>query len=330
MSFTISFGRSSMSHFAYDKVNWPEIFQQLEEGPRGTLTRLAQELGIDKSRLSRIWTEHRNNDNFDPSSLHWGGNNRTFTKEQEEKMVNFLIDGLANDGVAMPESAIKRITKDHWESEHHRETRNCSFHASNGWIYNFKNRNRLSGRISRRERKKDPEQEEIELFNKEMEEVRAMFPSDRIYNSDETPVKVAPTECFTTQRIGQPTPGVRRNACIKQTVTAVATIRANGEKLPLTVVGKGTTPTCLANLQLRDDIRRAFTASGKVNQDVAMQHIEQIAEWSHHEPSALVWDAYSAHATPAVWDCALSSRWILGSLVMSHRDTKQCYGKQMS
>ena len=130
MSFTISFGRSSMSHFAYDKVNQPEIFQQLEEGPRGTLTRLAQELGIDKSRLSRIWTEHRNNDNFDPSSLHWGGNNRTFTKEQEEKMVNFLIDGLANDGVAMPESAIKRITKDHWESEHHRETTNCSFHAS--------------------------------------------------------------------------------------------------------------------------------------------------------------------------------------------------------
>ena len=76
----------------------------------------------------------------------------------------------------MPESEIMRISKDQWDATHPRETRNCSFHASNGWVYAFKNRNRLSGRISRRERKNDPDPQEIELFNKEMAEVRAIFP----------------------------------------------------------------------------------------------------------------------------------------------------------
>ena len=84
MSFSISFGHNAMSHFAYEKVDWPDIFRQLEEGPRGTLTRLAQELGIDKSRLSRIWTQHRQKENFDPCTLHWGGHLRTFTKDEEK------------------------------------------------------------------------------------------------------------------------------------------------------------------------------------------------------------------------------------------------------
>ena len=50
--------------------------------------------------------------------MQWGGSNRTFTAEQERQMVSFMIDGLANDGVAMPESEIKRQCKDQWQTQH--------------------------------------------------------------------------------------------------------------------------------------------------------------------------------------------------------------------
>jgi hypothetical protein len=158
--------------------------------------------------------------------------------------------------------------------------------------------------VSTRERKNDPEEEEIEAYNQEMRYVHDTFPPDRIYNTDETPVKVAPEKCFTTQRIGLPTPAIRRVASVKDVITAIATIRANGDKLPLTIIAKGKTPTCVKHLDLRDDIRRAFTPSGKANEEICKSHIAQISEWSKGEPCALVWDSYGSHITAEVYDFA--------------------------
>ena len=312
-----------MHHFAYKEVDWRKVFQRISDGRRGIMTQIARELGMSKSQLSRIWTKHQSDDNFDPGTMQWGGHLRTFTDDEEQMMVDFLIKDLASDGLAMPEEEIRRICHDHWSSQHPHATRQNSFNASNGWVYNFKNRNHLSGRVSSRERKNDPDDEEVAAYMEEMREVHSIFPAHRIYNSDETPVKIAPTKCFTTQIIGQPTPAIHRISSVKDIITAIATIRANGDKLPLTIVAKGTTPRCVKNLDLPDDIRRAFTPSGKVNEEIAMQHIEQISEWSKKEPAALVWDSYGAHTTENVYDCAFAHKVRLVIVPKNSTPTKQ-------
>lgn len=95
----------------------------------------------------------------------WGGSNRIFSREEEKEMVSFMIDGLANDGVAMPEAEIKRQCNDYWRSQHPYNSRQCSFSASNGWMHRFKIRNELSGRVSGRERKNEAREEDIQRFN---------------------------------------------------------------------------------------------------------------------------------------------------------------------
>ena len=54
------------------------------------------------------------------------------------------------------------------------------------------------------------------------------------------------------------------------------------------------------NLDLPDDVRRYFSASGKVNQEIAKQHIDQISVWAGKAPCALVWDSYGCHKTEDV------------------------------
>ena len=291
-----------MAGFDYQSVNWPRVFQRIREGPRGTMSQISQEIGIDKSQLSRLFRKAEQDPQFDPTEMRWGGHNQRFTNNEEQIMAQFLVDDLASDGLAMPEAQIRRICLDAWASKHPHTTRRDFFYASNGWLYNFKKRNHLSGRVSSRERKNDPDPQEIDSFIEEMRLVDAIFPAHRIYNSDESPVKVAPALSFTTQRIGRPTPAVRRMGSVKETVTAVATIRSNGEKLPLTIIAKGKTPVCVRNLNLPDNIARAFTVSGKMNEETAIDDIDRISQWSGGEPSALVWDSYGSHMTETVYD----------------------------
>ena len=223
-------------------------------------------------------------------------------------MVKFLVDDLASGGFPMPEKEIKRIVKDQYAMSNGRTTRRSNFPASNGWVYGLKQRHSLSGRVSQKERKSEPDQAEVKAFLQEMKQVYKDFPEHRIFNCDETPVKVAPEKMFTTQRIGQETPSVYRSGSTRDSITAIATISANGQKWPLGIVAKGTSPTCVRNLDLRDDIRRYFSPSGKVNESIAIDHIDQISEWADREPCALVWDSYGSHMTAAVKERAEMKR----------------------
>ena len=290
----------AMSAFDYTKVDWNSVFNRISKGPRGIKAEISRELGIDQSMLGRIWRRHQADPNFDPTNIYWGCARRKFLPKEEKSMAAVMIDDLASAGMSMPEKEIRRIASDHYSITNGRPTRRSNFQASNGWIYRFKNRHHLSGRVSQKERKKEPSQEDIDNYLKEMKEIYEHYPKKRIFNCDETPVRVAPEKMFTTQRIGKETPSVHRNGGVKDCVTAVATITANGQKWPLGIVAKGTTPQVIRNLDLPDDVRRYFSPSGKVNESIAIDHVDQISVWADGQSCALLWDSYGAHMTEKV------------------------------
>ena len=299
---------SSMTAFDYPSVNWDSVFQRIANGPRGTMADISREIGINDSMLSRIYRRHLKDPTFNPKDIYWGCSRRCFRKEEEARIATFLIDDLASSGYSMPEKEIKRIAKDHYAITNGRETRRAHFSASNGWIYNFKQRNRLSGRVSQKERKSEPDPTEVQIYKEEVRLAYRDYEESLIFNVDETPIRVAPEKVFTTQRIGKPTPSVHRPGSKKDCVTAIATIGANGQKWPLGIVAKGATPVAVRNLDLRDDIRRYFSQSGKVNEDIAKMHIDQISIWAKGEPCVLIWDSYGAHETKEVRNHAESKR----------------------
>ena len=118
-----------MTAFEYEAHDWPLVFSTIDQGPRGTMARIAREIGIDDGLLSRIYKRHCQDPSYNPAQHTWGGSNRVFTKEEEASMVDFLVRDLANAGVAMPEGEIRTAVLAHYQHVHARQTRQHHFSA---------------------------------------------------------------------------------------------------------------------------------------------------------------------------------------------------------
>ena len=297
-----------MTAFDYQSVDWPTLFREIHNSPGQKIAPRAREIGMSRPMLSKHYHRWLQDASYNPRDLTWGGNNRSFKVDQEQTMVATMIDEIGSQGMALPEWRIRDWFKAEWDRLHPRETRSTHFNASKGWMYRLKKRNRLSARRSQKSRKRIPNQAELESFVVTMKEVREMFPPDKIFNSDETPVHVSPSSMNTTHRIGQDTPHVHRQPGEKDMITALATVSADGRKWPLTVVAKGTTPQCVRNLDMPDGIYRQMSPSGRTNTEICVDHIERISDFANNEPCCLLWDAYGAHWTPEVHDKAFAKK----------------------
>ena len=297
-----------MTAFDYRSVDWPSLFQEIHNSPGQKLAPQARKIGMSRPMLSKHYHRWLQNPAYNPCDLTWGGNNRSFKLEQEQTMVSTLIDEIGSQGMALPEWRIRDLFKAEWDRLHQRTTRATHFSASKGWMYRLKKRNRLSARRSQKPRKRAPDQADLDYFAQTMQEVRKMFPPDRIFNSDETPVHISPSSMNTTHRIGQETPHVHRQPGEKDVITALATVSADGKTWPLTVVAKGNTPRCVRNLDMPDSIYREMSPSGRTNTEICVAHIERISEFAKNEPCCLLWDAYGAHWTPEVHDKAFTKK----------------------
>jgi hypothetical protein len=88
----------------------------------------------------------------------------------------------------------------------------------------------------------------------------------------------------------------------KAGITAIAAIDAAGNKLPLTVIGKGKTRRCLAGYRWPDGVFQLTSISGWTTSDVMcsyLHHLRQIPEYADG-PLVVILDTYSAHRTAAV------------------------------
>lgn len=286
--------------FDYNAVDWPKFFLRIKNGPRGTLSEIAREIGMSHQRLSKIYHKWELNQTYDPRDNTWGGNNRAFSHTEEATILQTLISEIGSKGFAVPGDRIREVFLALWSQKHARQTRKHHFAASNGFLYGLAHRHLLSGRRGQKSRKKDPDEKEIEAYKTEVRDALQEFPAKRVFNSDETPIRVRPSVVYTTQFRGQPTPALRTNGNPKDNVTAIATVSADGTTWPLTIVAKGTTQRCVRNLALPDDVFTEYSPSGKTNWEICKRHVNRISQFANGEPCALIWDGYLSHWTDPV------------------------------
>jgi hypothetical protein len=95
----------------------------------------------------------------------------------------------------------------------------------------------------------------------------------------------------------------------KAGITAIAAITAEGEKLPLTVLGKAKTPRCLAGLELPDSVNGDSTRSGWTNTDVMCRYFAYLRTrlFADQEPLIVIHDTYPAHR--AEWVRCIARLW---------------------
>jgi hypothetical protein len=91
----------------------------------------------------------------------------------------------------------------------------------------------------------------------------------------------------------------------KQGVTVIAAVDATGGKLPLTVIGKGKTPRCLAGYQLPLDVHTSVSESGWTTNDVMCGYFGMLRRELFPEgPLVVILDTYSAHRSREVREVA--------------------------
>jgi hypothetical protein len=93
---------------------------------------------------------------------------------------------------------------------------------------------------------------------------------------------------------------------LKTLITAIATINAAGEKLPLWIVAKGKKARSenkydrnCAKAVGEGKLKITHQQSGCVNNDVAKEYLKWLAEL-HGHPFVLLWDLFSSHRDPFV------------------------------
>jgi hypothetical protein len=84
-------------------------------------------------------------------------------------------------------------------------------------------------------------------------------------------------------------------------VTVIAGIDATGEKLPLTVIGKGKTKRCLAGFHLPGEVWGQISESGLTTSDVMVEYLLKLRQEVFPDgPILLILDTYAAHRSASV------------------------------
>ena len=284
----------SNRHDTYAPKDIQPVLDILTESelPRGTLTRIQEATGIPKSTLS-YWHQKRNaNKDWFPN-CQGHPNRRVFSKETEASMAEEIIQQ-ADSGFGPTTLSLKmKALKEFSLSGSPKFERFC---ASTTFVSDFMERNNLSYRKPHAERRTNISDEYVQIFQDKLKIIFQKYPKERIFNMDETCWKISNTPAKVIHKIGVPTIKIQSVQNEKLTLTAIATIDANGSKLPLWIIAKGKTNRSEKKFgKSNENLIFTHTERGWANDEVLISYLEWIHNKANGEPCALVWDIFPAH-----------------------------------
>jgi hypothetical protein len=209
--------------------------------------------------------------------------------DEDDVLNNVGDDDSDNDEVYSPDRLFDR---DGGANKH--------FTASNQWRRGFMHRCGFSIRTPHPKRRPMVDDERRAAFVQGMIQILTTLPPAMVLNMDETSWKLINHQIGTVADIG--TEGI---SCLfdgdpKTCLTAIATISAAGEKLPLWIIAKGKTARCETRYHRNctraiadGKLKVTHQPAGWVNSDVAKEYLKWLAESLGH-PFVLLWDLFSA------------------------------------
>ena len=292
-------------HQIYDKAKIAHVLDALSTKilPRGTISRIHEETWIPKSTLSdwhRIRTQP-GNENWFPNCD--GHPNRRMFNQETERQISEEIAQQAGTGLGPTTLALRLMLLDKYaECPNPKYERFC---ASTTFVSDFMKRNKLSYRKPHGEKRTIISSDHVNTFKHNLEKAYQDYPKERIFNMDETCWKISPTPLKVISKTGVPTVKINASQNQKLSLTAIATVDANGKKLPLWLLVKGKTIRCEKKLgQPNENLIFGHTPNGWANEKILISYLEWIHEKCQKEKCLLIWDVYAAHRSQVIKDKA--------------------------
>jgi hypothetical protein len=178
------------------------------------------------------------------------------------------------------------------------------FVAGRHWRRNYMKRWRLSLRKPHPKRRPDIEATDVETFQDRMKRILRKHDRSTVFNMDETSWKQLNIGARTIAQTGVETVNCHFKADKKACLTAVATVNAAGEKLPLWVLCRGTTAGCETRYRTHQDINQAI-AQGKLllshqvngwsDDTIVAEYLRWLRGQNGRRHIVLLWDIFPSH-----------------------------------
>ena len=269
-----------------------------------TLEQLSDKTGIPNYILSKWRKELQKDPKYIPGNLI--GKHRRFLTEREEFLIaDFIRLQYIYPGIMIRRKHLRSIIFTLWQSmdlEHRQNIpkKLVSYH----FLANFCRRNGFSFRKMRKKKRSDINEEEVNQYIKEFEEIFTDYPWYLILNADETPWNYVFLRGDVLAETGKEEVQAQLPDDYRKTFTALCTISASGKKYPPLFLASGKTPQCMqqfAGMESDASDYELYYSSGGYSDEKSMIHyLDLVHCWVNHEKCALIIDKYSSHITEAV------------------------------
>lgn len=297
-------------HPYIDYKKYPEVVKKviplLKDYKRGEIQKISQHTGF-KVRTLYDWANALKKDpNFDPLVTKCGQHLRIFTDEEEDAITDYIITNILLQGILFTDEDFEDLIMQAYFEKHRNDPEDApikQFTVSKGFIYDFKKNHRITSKKCHTKRRPDNKKYDS-LFVADIEDVFANNDLRYIINIDETGWQVVPGNISVWHMVGADHVVRYINANEKEKITVVAAIAADGTKLPLQFIAKGTTPAVLES-QI-GDVNYHFRSYSENGWTTEFTFIEYITGLRNHigfddkHTIHILLDVFRAHITDNV------------------------------
>ena len=255
----------------------PLLMNTLRNCKRGEMKQIETATGVSYNTLKDWRRKVIADANYTPYHKQTRPKRRIFTIEEEENIAQFIKDEVIRPGYFFSDQDFRELIINAY-LEKYRDSENIKyFNASDGYIFDFKNKFRISSKKCHVRRR--PEKGTFEDgFLQKIKKLKKECDNDFIINIDETAWQLFPKNLLVWQNKGED-----HNVCYmnkanhKECITVMAGITASGTKIPLLFVATGRTEKC-ENSQLGDvgPHWKIHSESGWVTEEVFLQYLQML------------------------------------------------------
>jgi hypothetical protein len=225
---------------------------------------------------------------------------RIFSDEEERQIADDIRREILTPGTLFTNADFRALITDRCWARYEDVpwSRIKDFHASDGFVADFKARNRFSSRRAHYKRRPNVDPERCIAWQREIEDLLRTVDHDLILNADETSWCLYPRGVTTWASRGAENVVIGIRGDEKECLTVMATIRASGKKDPLYILAQGKTAR-VEESQIGDvgEHGRDHSESGWMTADTFNRYLDFIRGFVENRGSRihLLVDVYPVH-----------------------------------
>ena len=234
-----------------------------------------------------------------------GQHKRLFTTAQELTVADFIRVQFINPGVMLRRKHLRNVLFTLWQSLdlEHRANVPKKF-VSRHFLKDFCRRQGFSFRQMRKKKRTDIDETEVDVFIQEYMEIFSDYPFFRIVNMDETPFNYVFLRGQVLAEKGKEEVDAKLPDDYRKSFTAIASITADGKKLPPIFLATGKSPRSMQQFDgmssKTSDYELFYSEGGNTDEKAMIHYLQLLHIWMKSFPCALVLDRYASHETEAV------------------------------